>query len=201
MSRFTVVQLHKPDEKHLIRPLPFNHIVVETIQSNEWKLDVLDKLDDNGKTKVFAKLYYDEWRFDKARNFAKSLVETEYTFMLDADEVIIFGDIEKTLQSNKDCYSVQIASLESGKYHCLPVKRLAKTSIDYEGWCHEQPKVEQSYFADIIIRHTGYNDPTTNKQKAKRNADLILKSGLALTDKFQRQKLLETLIFEEQNGY
>lgn len=197
MSNYTIVQLHKPSEKHFIQPLNCNHIIVETIKSDKWYIETLLDEVEEGNRVVIAKLYYDEWRFDKARNLAKTLVNTEYTFMLDADETIIYGDIEKTIESKKDCYSVQIASLEQGKYTCLPVRRLAKTNIDYYGWCHEQPDVEQSYFADIIIRHTGYNDPVLNKQKAKRNADLILKSGLALTDKFQREKLKQTLNFED----
>lgn len=196
-NRFTICQLHKPEEKHLIKPYNFPHLIVETIQSDKWDIEIVDKDD---KT-TLAKLYYDEWRFDKARNLAKTLIETEYTFMLDADETIIYGDIEKVLQSNKDCYSVNIASIElNQKYTLLPVRRLAKTNIDYVGWCHEQPDVKESYFADIILRHVGYNNYETNLKKAKRNADLILKSGLALTDKYQRYKLLQSLKFEEQNG-
>ena len=40
MSNITIVQIHKPEEKHLIKPYPFNHVVFETIQSDKYDVEV-----------------------------------------------------------------------------------------------------------------------------------------------------------------
>ena len=134
MSNITIVQIHKPEEKHLIKPYPFNHVVFETIQSDKYDVEVLVNEEQNGLKKVFGKIYYDEFRFDKVRNLAKEFALTEYVFILDADEELLTFDLEKYAKLGLDSYLVTILNLHKGNvYQISNGVRLFKNSIDYIG--------------------------------------------------------------------
>lgn len=197
MSNITIVQIHKPEEKHLIKPYPFNHVVFETVQSDKYDVEVLVNEEHNGQKKVFGKIYYDEFRFDKVRNLAKEFALTEYVFILDADEELLTFDLEKYAKLGLDSYLVTILNLHKGNvYQISNGVRLFKNSIDYIGYAHELPDCDTHHTTDILIKHNGYKDPTKWTEKAKRNNDLIIKSGLALNNEYQRRKLYEGLKLE-----
>ena len=203
---FSIVQIHKPEERNNIviyDDIPM--VICETIKSNESKLVVEEEKDNV----IFAKIYYKEFRFDECRNIAKSLAKTEYIFSLDADEGIYNTkeEIEKHLKSNYDAYTVHVASLSpTSEYSIKECTRIFKKELSWWGYAHERPiksfendkveDVKELCRTDILIKHIGYTDNNINKQKATRNVDLILKSGYAIFDKYQRIKLNSNLDYE-----
>jgi hypothetical protein len=191
MNKVTIVQMFKENEPLFLIDYGVPMIRVMTKKGDSYRLDNI-KTEGNLTTAI---LYYDEWRFDKARNLAKKLVDTEYVFTLDADEEIVYFNFDKWTELNHNSYNVTIANLTNElKYTNFEATRLFKTKFDYFGWAHERPLINTPHImTDILVRHIGYANPEVNQNKYKRNADLILKSGLALTDEYQREKLKQTL--------
>lgn len=191
MNKVTIVQMFGEGESGFVVDYGIPMVRVVTKKGNSYQLDDIKK-EGNLTT---ATLYYDFWRFDKARNLAKQLAETEYIFSLDADEEIIHFDFDKWTNLNYDSYNVTVANLTNKlTYQNFEATRLFKKKYDWFGWAHERPLIHTPHImTDILIRHIGYADTSKNKSKYKRNLDLILKSGLALTDKYQFEKLKQTI--------
>jgi glycosyltransferase involved in cell wall biosynthesis len=195
---YTIVQIHSPEDKHFIKTFNCNQVICETIYEKgaDYEAELLVDNMVGDFRKVYAKIYYDEFRFDKARNVAKSFANTKYIFSLDADETIIFGDIDKVIQSNKDCYSVCILSPVGNEMALSWGQRLFKREIDWVGYAHETPDTQSTTRSNIVLYHTGYADESKLYGKAKRNNDLIMKSGMALNNEWYREKLYTGLIEE-----
>jgi hypothetical protein len=195
---FSIVQIHKSNEKSNIILYDCPMCIFETIQSNDNKLVI----DSDKNDIVMGKIYYKKFRFDEIRNIAKSMVKTPYVFSLDADEGI-YDSVEE-INSNlkgENAYSVQVASVMPQKNYVIQeCTRIFKKEIDWFGWAHERPKVEQATRTDILIKHKGYSNEEINYQKAKRNIDLMLESALAISDKYQRYKLFTNLSLEFNKG-
>lgn len=191
MNKVTIVQMFAENERIFLIDYGVPMVRVMTKKGDSYKLDDI-KIEGNLTT---ATLYYDEWRFDKARNLAKQLAETEYIFSLDADEEILIFDFDKWTDLNYNSYNVTIANLTHDlRYTNFEATRLFKKKFEWFGWAHERPLINTPHImTDILVRHIGYADPSNNKLKYKRNLDLILKSGLALTDKYQFEKLKQTI--------
>lgn len=198
MSNFTITQIHKPEEQNLIVDYPFNQIVFKTIKSNKWDVEVNVHETKDGITKIIGNIFYDEFRFDKARNIAKDFVQTDYTLQLDADEKLIYGDVDKWCELDCEGYIVNIVNTYGHQpSDIFPTCRLFKTKYDYVGYAHERPIIDKLNNTDIILLHSGYYDKSNWKEKATRNANLIIKSGLAYSDNFQREKLRQSLNLEK----
>lgn len=206
MDKYSVVQIYSEQDAKMIQELDCNHLVFLTKPSDETKLEIM--IDIGGKyRKVKGVIHYKPtksgyMRFDEVRNLALSVVNTDYTLMLDADELILTPElINYWCEKNKEAYVVNIIStFQDFSVKMSPTKRLFKTKYRYTGWSHEQPNIDEAYQTDLLIKHVGYINNQNNIKKNKRNVDLCIESGLALTNNYQRYKLYQGLKMEFENG-
>jgi hypothetical protein len=164
-----------------------------------------------------AKYYYreNEFSFSEARNFANTLVTTDWIISLDADDKLLYLEEDflqlATLPADIGGVNVLVVS------HCpqiINVNQLEieaawqikiyrnNTNIKYVYSCHES--VNNSIISnglrivpsDIIIKHTGYINATPEKMEEKmiRNYKLLSKDILIYKDdKYINKKYIETL--------
>jgi tetratricopeptide (TPR) repeat protein len=137
-----------------------------------------------------------EWceDFSAARNYALSLIRTDWVLCVDADEFLEFQDREhpRLVASLFDCLHhgepvlgqvVQANQTDAGLCNAYNITRLFNlhAGIRYEGKIHEQPVVPGEYVGEVhrpelLIRlhHDGYMpEMVQQKRKLDRNVNLL----------------------------
>lgn len=156
--------------------------------------------------------HYDEFRFDTARNYAKSIATREWVLMLDADDrvsnlswrkiYVLLGDLKaaKHIGGVKMSVGSWFASDDfSSDSNWLTIQQVKmfrnNKDLEYRGAVHEQltwSLEELNYeVADtsIFIEHIGYNtkDKARMSAKARRNFDLLITQLNSMNTKAMRE--------------
>lgn len=175
----------KNEEKYLERCLSsvqgkVDEIIVVDTGSTDKTIEIANKY--NAIVKHFD--WIDD--FAAARNYSIKDVESQYIFVLDADEYLDDNaDLQSTLAQGKDYYMLLMKSYQDdGKSVMHQNIRLFRAGIGlrYKGKLHEHLNIneEDSNFtyanSDILIHHVGYLlEVVQGKDKKKRNYDIMVK--------------------------
>lgn len=175
----------------LKRSLPAwaKQIFVETIESDEEKLEI-EQENDNV---IFAKWYYKEFHFSKAMNAAKSLSKSKFVLKIDADERLLPHQHQRLYeelyeyQANEKLGGVKLLLLDTQQSigFMQPSLRLLRNNDDiyYISPIHEQPSIiidelKKDYItkdSTFVIHHIGYDQGgNVNEKKLVRNIRLFL---------------------------
>lgn len=139
-----------------------------------------------------SKVVEHPWRedFADARNRSLSEAECDWILCLDADEALAPESetaVRRAMSGGADAHMVRIESRvdsTAGKIFVNFFPRLFRNikGVRFEGKVHEQvtPSLERLgasiEVSDIVIKHTGYAlSASALKEKARRNADLLLR--------------------------
>lgn len=129
---------------------------------------------------------YREWtnKFDEARNYALSLVKTDYWFWLDADDTFDFSVIPEIVdlaeQNGFDQILLPYNYAQDEQGNCVAFhwrERLMRTShpFTWKGWVHETPISDLPYKAHRVnatITHVNSNEHT--QESLERNHAILL---------------------------
>lgn len=155
-----------------------NKLIVQTVKGGETR-----KISDaNGLS--FHDWGYEKFRFDEARNYALSLVKTDWCIMLDIDERLqIFKEDIEFIESQPEniaglrvalnCYNGSTVA----KYDSV---RIMRQGVRYEYFAHETIDywIQRNGFeiaqSPILIRHDSYSEKNLITGKLLRNYHLIL---------------------------
>lgn len=142
-----------------------------------------------------AKVYFFKWinDFAKAKNYALDRAKGDWIIFLDADEQFdinsskkikgILENLRGTKYSAIGCKIINIDKVNNRIIDCFMQIRIFKNdkNIRYKSSIHESLNKKNdkihiiSYYDDIEIHHTGYSS-NINKEKAKRNLDILLEN-------------------------
>ena len=135
-----------------------------------------------------TELHFHKWAddFSEARNFALSLIRTDWIISIDADEELIISSFQSSehLFENKRIGGIRVKihnELSTGgiREHSFPRIFRNKPGIRFNGKIHEQ--ISDSILemnleivdSDIIIQHYGYH--TFEPERIERNRELLQK--------------------------
>lgn len=127
-----------------------------------------------------------EWngKFDDARNFAQSLVTTDYWFWLDADDQFDFSVIPEIVElaenNNFDQLLLPYNYAQDEQGNCVTFhwrERLMRTShpFRWKGWVHETPISDMPFKAHRVnapIKHVNNHEHT--QESLMRNHEILL---------------------------
>jgi tetratricopeptide (TPR) repeat protein len=134
-----------------------------------------------------VKVVWREWnnKFDDARNFAQSLVTSDYWFWIDADDQFDFKAIPLLVQvadqGNFDQILLPYNYAQNEQGQCVAFhwrERLMRTShpFTWKGWVHETPISDLPYKAhrvgDAMVIHVNSNEHT--QESLERNHKILL---------------------------
>lgn len=146
-----------------------------------------------------VEVQYFEWCFDfsSARNFSLNVVDSNWYFVIDADEEVVDGwHFFDVLRNTVPDFVGLVNILNMTSSDTLMngvtsnyVSRVLPCGIKYEGVVHEQPVHNLSVLkTPLVIKHSGYFD-CVNSKKFQRNIKLldaaILKDPIDIRLKFQ----------------
>lgn len=185
---------HKDDFHYLqgmIDTLPSDsEIVLMEVKEGE-KEEV--KITYSNKYKKLGYITLPEFRFDKARNLAKSVATYNWIFSIDADERLCI-DQHKGIKEliNLDYESFTMRVYDVTKNTGGVVRRLFKKKYDWFGACHEQILTEKNLDTKVLIRHVGYSN-TDPIPKLERNLNLMLQDKENNLKIYYREKIIQTI--------
>jgi glycosyltransferase involved in cell wall biosynthesis len=180
-------------------PASVNKVVVKTVKGGSNLLIAQD-----GNTKIYE-WGYTKFRFDEARNYALSKVETDWCIMLDMDERLqIFDkDIEFISSLPNDVYGAKVRlNCFNNQGSCggtYEVIRVMRKDVRYSYYCHETPHkwIEERGYnvvaTPLNIRHDSYSNKELMPHKLVRNFNLILDNIEENRENRQDPKLLGDL--------
>jgi tetratricopeptide (TPR) repeat protein len=140
------------------------------------------------------KVVWREWndRFDEARNFAQSLVTSDYWFWIDADDKFNFTAIPQivdvAVQSGFDQILLPYNYAQDEQGNCIAFhwrERLLRTEHPFvwKGWVHETPISDMPYKAHRVnapVVHINSNEHT--QESLERNHKILLEATVASDD-------------------
>jgi tetratricopeptide (TPR) repeat protein len=187
-GKLSLCMIVKNEEKELplcvnsVKPVLDEIIIVDTGSSDNTK-EVARQLG----ARVFDFPWGDD--FSAARNHSILRATGDYILWLDADDRVDGGEVEKIgllkqsfpWKKNQAYYlTVNSQSPADGETHFYQLRIFPNVAgARFEGRVHEQVFYRlkelgiESVQTDIIIRHTGYRDEATIRQKSERNLKII----------------------------
>lgn len=223
MITFTCI--YREEDEHYLNgmlsslPKNFDVVLMKCIQTDKLSLaDTTDRIKEFRLEDINIKqceYYYSNWSFAKARNACHIWVETEWVFVVDADERVVFEERDYDLIKNLDkkiggCLINVVSTEQAGNLYQskgVPTIRLYRrlNGFEWRNRCHEQIGFsiqERGYIiasTPMIMRHLGYQGEIPELYaKAIRNKDLMYKdlAELKVDDDnklYLEAKLLRTL--------
>lgn len=187
-GKLSLCMIVKNEEKELplcvnsVKPVLDEIIIVDTGSADNTK-EVARQLG----ARVFDFPWVDD--FSAARNHSILRATGDYILWLDADDRVDEGEVEKIRllkrifpwKKNKAYYlTVNSQSPADGETHFYQLRIFPNVAgARFEGRVHEQVFYRlkdlgiESVQTDIMIRHTGYRDEATIRQKSERNLKII----------------------------
>jgi tetratricopeptide (TPR) repeat protein len=187
-GKLSLCMIVKNEEKELplcvnsVKPVLDEIIIVDTGSSDNTK-DVARQLG----ARVFDFPWVDD--FSAARNHSILRATGDYILWLDADDRVDGGEVEKIRllkqsfpwKKNQAYYlTVNSQSAVDGETHFNQLRIFPNVAgAEFEGRVHEQVFYRlkklgvESVQTDIVVRHTGYRDEATIRQKSERNLKII----------------------------
>jgi tetratricopeptide (TPR) repeat protein len=187
-GKLSLCMIVKNEEKELplcvnsVKPVLDEIIIVDTGSSDNTK-EVARQLG----ARVFDFAWVDD--FSAARNHSILRATGDYILWLDADDRVDEGEVEKIRllkqnfpwKKNQAYYlTVNSQSPADGETHFYQLRIFPNVAgARFEGRVHEQVFYRlkelgiESVQTDIMIRHTGYRDEATIRQKSERNLKII----------------------------